>query len=144
LHQGSGRGSAGASAGTTLTRSEHIMNTRQLITPVTRTLSAFPSMGALPQLGASALLGWVGLTQRRSRVGTRSALVAVGALIGAGTALLLAPSSGSDLRTRLGKSTGGALGSSVGKLLGQQMGGHPVRTAKVVDTAQEVLGSKQS
>jgi hypothetical protein len=120
------------------------MNTRQLINPVRRSFAAVPPAGILAQLGASAVLGWVGLSRRQSRWGTRSALVAVGALLGAGTAILLAPSSGPELRSRLGKGAGGTLGGAVGKLLGEQAGAHPVRTAKVVETAQGVLGSKQA
>jgi hypothetical protein len=123
---------------------ETLMNTRQLITPMLRPFSSVPPVGVLTELGASALLGWIGLTRRHGRLGTQTALVAVGALVGAGVALLLAPSSGTELRSRLGKGAGGALGASVGKFLGEQAGGHPLRTAKIVGTAQEVLGPKPS
>jgi hypothetical protein len=120
------------------------MNTAQLINPVRRTIAAIPPVDVLTQLGAGALLGWVGLTRRQSRLGTQTALVAVGALFGAGAALLLAPSTGQKLRSRLGKGAGGTLGGAVGKVLGEQAGAHPVRTAKVIETAQEVLGKKQT
>lgn len=120
------------------------MNTAQLINPVRRTFAAIPSVEVLTQLGASALLGWVGLTRRQSRLGTQTALVAVGALFGAGAALLLAPSSGQELRSRVGKGAGGTLGGAVGKVLGEQAGAPPVRSAKVGETAQDVLSKRQS
>jgi hypothetical protein len=120
------------------------MNTAQLINPVRRTISAIPSVDVLTQVGVGTLLGWVGLTRRQSRLGTQTALVAVGALFGAGAALLLTPSSGQELRSRVRKGAGATLGGTVGKVLGEQAGAHPVRTAKAVETAKEVLGKKQS
>jgi hypothetical protein len=50
------------------------------------------------------LLGWVGLERRRSTSATilpAIGFVTLGAAIGAGIALLVAPSSGTDLRRRL-------------------------------------------
>jgi hypothetical protein len=123
---------------------EGTMNTRQLITPVRRTLSSVPPMRTLTQLGATAALGWAGLARSQGRAGTRSALVAVGALLGAGAALLFAPSSGAHLRSRLGKGAGGTIGGALGKLLGGQAGAHPIRTAELVEKTQEVLGSKEA
>lgn len=49
----------------------------------------------------SDVLGLVGLAQRRSNVAQNLALLGVGAAVGAGVALLLAPASGSETRKRL-------------------------------------------
>lgn len=118
------------------------MNTQQFIAPVLRTLASAPQIGKLPNLGANDVLGWVGLTTSGSRRPAPSALFAAGALIGAAAALLLAPSSGRDLRTRLGKLTGGTVGQQLGKLVGAQFGGHPVATTRLIREARDVFGSK--
>jgi hypothetical protein len=58
-------------------------------------------------LGAIELddvLGVVGLARRRSNVLQSLALLGVGAAVGAGVALLLAPASGSETRKRLSQS----------------------------------------
>src|SRR4051812_15846758 len=47
------------------------------------------------------VLGILGLTRRRSYVVQNLALLGVGAAVGAGVALLLAPASGSETRKRL-------------------------------------------
>lgn len=47
------------------------------------------------------VLGVLGLARRRSYVVQNLALLGVGAAVGAGVALLLAPASGSETRTRL-------------------------------------------
>jgi hypothetical protein len=49
----------------------------------------------------SDVLGAFGLAQRRSNVVQNLALLGVGAAVGAGVALLLAPASGSETRKRL-------------------------------------------
>jgi hypothetical protein len=52
-------------------------------------------------------LAIVGLERRSARVFERTALVAVGLLIGAGAALLMAPASGADTRRRIGEKVDG-------------------------------------
>lgn len=46
-------------------------------------------------------LGYVGLERRQSHAMSTAALVALSAAVGAGAALLLAPTSGAELRSRL-------------------------------------------
>ena len=119
------------------------MNTQQLLAPVLRTLASVPQARTISVIDAQTLLGLVGLTRSGGRVASRSALVVAGAVLGATAALLLAPSSGRELRTRVGKLAGGGVGKQVGKLLGSQAGGHPVATAKVVQGARELFSSKR-
>jgi hypothetical protein len=118
------------------------MNTQQFLAPVLRTIASVPQIRTISRLEATDVLGWVGLTTRRSRLPATSALVAAGALIGAAAALLLTPSSGRALRTRLGRRTGGTVGRQLGKIAGAQFGGHPVATTRVIRGAAEVFPSK--
>jgi hypothetical protein len=119
------------------------MNTQQLLAPVLRTLATVPQARTISLVDAETLLGLIGLTRNSSRLPSRSALVAAGMVLGATAALLLAPSSGRDLRTRVGKLAGGGFGKQVGKLVGSQVGGHPVATAKAVQGARDLFGSKR-
>jgi hypothetical protein len=120
------------------------MTSQQILAPVLRTLATVPQARTISLIDAETLLGLVGLTRRYgSRLPSRSALVAAGMVLGATAALLLAPSSGRDLRTRVGKLAGGGFGKQVGKLVGSQVGGHPVATAKVVQGARDLFGSKR-
>jgi hypothetical protein len=117
------------------------MKTKQFMAPVMRTLATVPQNRTLSQLGLSAVLGWLGSRRRsrgyRSRRSPSSALIAAGVLFGGAAAYLFGTSSGRNLRTRMGKSAGGG----VGKLLGEQVGAHPVATAKTVKKAREILST---
>jgi hypothetical protein len=110
------------------------MKTNSTLTSLTRTLGGF---SALPVAAAAAsnLLGWG--SRRRSRSTTSSTyLIAGGVLAGAAAALLLNPWNGRDLRSQIGKLFGGG----VGKLVGEQVGAHPIGTAKAVQKTRELLG----
>lgn len=106
------------------------MKTKSTLTSLTRTLG----LSSLPAAAAAASSLF-----RRSprRSATSSAyLIAGGVLAGAAAALLLNPWNGRDLRSRVGKLFGGG----VGKLVGEQVGAHPIGTAKAVRKTQELLG----
>ena len=110
------------------------MNTNSTLNAVTRTLSTVPALPAV--VAAANLFGWS--SRRRRRAPTSSAfLIAGGVVAGAAAALLLNPWNGRDVRTRVGKLFGGGFG----KLVGEQVGAHPLGTAKVVRKAQELLGT---
>jgi len=110
------------------------MKTNSTLTSLTRglgSLSAFP----IAAVAASNLFGWG--SRRRGRGTTSPAyLIAGGVLAGATAALLLNPWNGRDLRSRVGKLFGGGLG----KLVGEQVGAHPLGTARAVRKTQELLG----
>jgi hypothetical protein len=120
------------------------MTKQQLLAPVKRTFANMPPVRRYSLLGLNAVLGRVGLARKRSRLASRSALITTGMLLGAAAVLLLTPSSGRELRSRMGKRTGGTLGRQVGKVVGEQVGSHPVAAAKVARKANEVLAPKQS
>lgn len=112
------------------------MKTNSTLTSLTRSLgnlSAFPVAAA----AASNLLRWG--SRRRRRNTNSTYLVAGGVLAGAAAALLLNPWNGRDVRSRVGKLFGGG----VGKLLGEQVGAHPVGTAKAVQRTRELLGANE-
>jgi len=113
------------------------MKTNSTFNSLTRTLG---SLSALPVATAAAsnLFGWA--SRHRSRRTTSSAyLIAGGVLAGATAALLLNPWNGRDLRSRVGKLFGGGLG----KLVGEQVGAHPIGTARAVRKTQELLGPNE-
>jgi hypothetical protein len=111
------------------------MKTNSTLSALTRTLGGF---SALPvAAAASNLLGWG--SRRRGRNTNSTYLVAGGVLAGAAAALLLNPWNGRDVRSRVGKLFGGG----VGKLLGEQVGAHPVGTAKAVQKTRELLGANE-
>jgi hypothetical protein len=56
---------------------------------------------AVSALEGDDLLGWIGLSRRRSYFWENLALVGVGAVVGATGALLFAPASGRDTRRRI-------------------------------------------
>jgi hypothetical protein len=62
------------------------------------------------------VLRLVGLTRRKSHLAENLALIGVGALAGAGIALLLAPSSGNRLRERVINALEGVNGATVSAL----------------------------
>jgi hypothetical protein len=103
-----------------------------------RTLATVPQNRTLSQLGLPVVLGWLGMRRRRSSwLSPSSALIGAGVLIGGAATYLFATSHGRDLRTSVGK----RLGAGAGKLLGEQVGAHPVATAKTVQKASEVFSS---
>jgi uncharacterized membrane protein YebE (DUF533 family) len=117
------------------------MNT-QFFAPVLRALSASPPARSLSRVSMASILGWVGLSRASSRMPARIALLGAGAVAGAAAALLFAPESGRELRTRVGKRAGGTLGGQVGKLAGEQLGAHPVATTKVVREVRDAFSSR--
>jgi hypothetical protein len=120
------------------------MTRQQLLAPVVRSFAHMPPVRRYSLLGLNAILGRVGLSRRRSRLASRSALVTTGMLLGAAAALLFTPASGRELRSRVGKRTGGSVGRQVGKVVGEQVGSHPVATADVIRKANEVFSNKHS
>ena len=76
------------------------MNTKLLVS-LGSTLAATKLAQTISHLEADDVLGLVGLARRRNYLLENIALVGLGALAGAGAALLLAPASGTETRERM-------------------------------------------
>lgn len=80
------------------------MNTTNRLTSLGAAFARQPFMRSLTAVSLADALGWVGLQRRPSpttRTLERVALVGMGAALGAGAALLLAPANGSATRQQL-------------------------------------------
>lgn len=80
------------------------MNFTKLALAVGSTIGARQAVRAIQHYGVSDLLGSLGLERRRTtldKVLPAVGLVGLGTVIGAGVALLCAPSSGRELRARM-------------------------------------------
>ena len=76
------------------------MNTKLLVS-LGSTIAATKLAQSLSHLQADDVLGMVGLSRRRSYWLENLALVGLGAIAGAGAALLFAPASGTETRERM-------------------------------------------
>lgn len=119
------------------------MNPRTTFRSLAQKLASSAVPRHVSAVNVAELLGWAGLRTYRSRASAKSIYLVSGVLLGAVAALLLTPESGRQLRQRIGKRVGGAAGQQIGKVVGEQFGSHPVRTAKLVKTAQELLGPRE-
>jgi hypothetical protein len=87
------------------------MDNKKLLMSVGSALAASRIAKAISGIELNDVLGTVGLARRRNYFLENVGLIAAGAVIGAGAAILLAPSSGSETRRRLG-SEASKLGSA--------------------------------
>ena len=78
------------------------MDNRKLLMSVGTAIAASKIAKTISGIELEDVLGTVGLSRRRSHALENLGLVAVGAVIGAGAAILFAPSSGVETRRRLG------------------------------------------
>jgi YtxH-like protein len=76
------------------------MNTKLLVS-LGSTLAATKLAQSMSHMEANDILGLVGLARRRNYLLENLALIGIGALAGAGAALLFAPASGSETRERM-------------------------------------------
>lgn len=79
------------------------MDTKRLLMSLGTAIAASRVARTVTGIGVDDVLGTMGLARRRSHMLENLGLVAVGAMIGAGTALLLAPASGRQTRQRIGQ-----------------------------------------
>lgn len=92
-------------------RKEYSMNPKKLLTSVGTAIAATKLAKTVTGIELDDVLGGMGLARRRSHALESVGLLAVGALVGAGVAILFAPSSGSEMRRRL-SSEASKLGSA--------------------------------
>lgn len=78
------------------------MDNKKLLMSLGTAIAASKIAKGVSSIQLDDVLGTVGLSRRRSHALENLGLVAVGAIIGAGAAILLAPSSGQETRRRIG------------------------------------------
>jgi hypothetical protein len=79
------------------------MDNKKLLMSLGTAIAASKIARTISGIELEDVLGTVGLSRRRSHFLENLGLVAAGAVIGAGAAILFAPSSGSETRKRLGQ-----------------------------------------
>ena len=79
------------------------MDNKKLLMSVGTAIAASKIAKTISGIELEDVLGSVGLSRRRSHFLENLGLVAAGAVIGAGAAILFAPSSGSETRKRIGE-----------------------------------------
>lgn len=87
------------------------METKKLLMSLGAAIAASKVAKTVSGIELEDVLGTMGLARRRNHFLENLGLVAVGAVVGAGAAILFAPSSGSETRRRLG-SEASKLGSA--------------------------------
>jgi YtxH-like protein len=78
------------------------MDNRKLFMSIGTAIAASKIAKTVSNIELNDVLGPIGLSRRRNHFLENLGLVAVGAIVGAGAAILLAPSSGAETRRRLG------------------------------------------
>jgi len=78
------------------------METKKLLMSLGTAIAASKLAKSVSGIELEDVLGTVGLSRRRSYFFSNLGLVAAGAIVGAGAAILLAPASGRETRRRLG------------------------------------------
>jgi hypothetical protein len=79
------------------------MKTTKLLMSVGTALAASKLIKTVSGIEMEDVLGTVGLSRRRNHFVENLGLITAGAMVGAGAALLLAPSSGRETRRRIGQ-----------------------------------------
>jgi YtxH-like protein len=77
------------------------MNINKMLISLGAALATSKVAHSISRIDADDLLGTIGLARRRNHFLMDAALVGAGAVIGAGVALLLAPTSGAEARAKL-------------------------------------------
>lgn len=113
------------------------VNAKQLLTSLGAAVASSGIARNLSSLEPDDLFGLVGLERRRSHVLQTLGLLGLGALIGAGVALLVAPSAGRETRAKLGKEIE-KLGEVATEAAREVRAGAPSLMARISGTADEL------
>jgi hypothetical protein len=79
------------------------MNNKKMLMSIGTAIAASKIARTLSSIEFDDVLGTVGLTRRRNHLAENLGWLGIGAVVGAGTAMLLAPWSGRDARQRIGQ-----------------------------------------
>ena len=80
-----------------------MQNVRKLLLSAGAAIAGTKIIRAVSDIGMDDLLAPMGLTRRRTHVGSDLALLAAGALVGGAVALIFAPASGRETRQRIAR-----------------------------------------
>jgi hypothetical protein len=115
------------------------MNTKLLVS-LGSTLAATKLAQTISHLEADDVLNLVGLARRRNYLLENIALVGLGAIAGAGAAVLLAPASGSETRERMAYELGKVKDKTVDALRDAKRQA-PAMLQQMKDAAKNEMGS---
>jgi len=118
------------------------MNTKLLVS-LGSTLAATKLAQTISHLEADDVLGLMGLARRRNYLLENIALVGLGALAGAGAALLFAPATGTETRERMAYEFGKVKDKTVDALRDAKRQA-PAMLQQMKDTAKNEIGSSTS
>jgi len=113
------------------------MNAEKLLVSLGAAIASSGIARSLSRLEADDVFGLVGLERRRSHALGALGLFGLGAAVGAGVALLLAPSAGSETRAKLGKEMG-KLGEVATEAAREARAGAPALVARMSGAAEEL------
>jgi hypothetical protein len=113
------------------------MNAKKLLTSLGAVVASSGVARTLSSLESDDLFSLVGLERRRSHVLSTLGLLGLGAAIGAGVALLVAPSTGRETRAKLGKEIE-KLGEVATEAAREMRAGAPALVARISGTADEL------
>jgi len=113
------------------------VNAKKLLVSLATALASSRAVRLLSNTDSGDFLGLVGLERRRSHVLEGVGLLGLGAVVGAGVALLMAPSSGRETRARLGKEIE-KLGEVATEAARDVRAGAPALVARVSAAADEL------
>jgi hypothetical protein len=113
------------------------MNNRVLVSLGTA-VAASRAIQMLAHVTSDDVLSTVGLARRRSTTLENAALIGLGIVVGAGAALLLAPTNGEEARRRVGEELGKARDAGI-KLVNDAK----ARAPELIDSARHALSETE-
>lgn len=118
------------------------VNAKKLMVSLGAAVASSGLARSLSSVHSDDLFGLVGLERRRSHVLQTLGLLGLGAVVGAGVALLIAPSAGRETRAKLGKEIE-KLGEVATEAAREVRAGAPALVARISGAADE-LASRSS
>jgi hypothetical protein len=112
------------------------MNAKKLLLSLGAAIASSSVARSLTNLESDDVFSLVGLERRRSHLLSNLGLLGLGAMVGAGTALLLAPSTGRETREKLGRELG-KLGEAATEAAREVRDGAPALVARISNAADE-------
>ena len=113
------------------------VDAKKMLVSIAAAVASSRAVRALSTTDSGDLLGLIGLERRRSHLFEGLGLLGLGAVVGAGAALMMAPSSGRELRAKLGKEIE-KLGEVATEAAREVRAGAPALAARISGAADEL------